>query len=67
MNDDDDDDFVVEVRDDDESLSIVSSLGAADNAIILRCCSIDLGFLCAEREGCPNGAGRQWFLHCIAD
>ena len=64
----DDDVFVVEVCDDDESLSIVSSLGAAaDNAIILRCC-IDLDFLCAEREGRPNdGAGRQWFLHCIAD
>lgn len=64
----DDDVFVVEVCDDDESLSIVSSLGAADNAIILRCCiGIDLGLLCAEREGRPNGAVRQWFLHCIAD
>ena len=66
MNDDDDDVFVIEVCEDDESLSIVSSLEAADNAVILRCC-IDLGFLCAEREGRPNGAGRQWFLHCIAD
>ena len=68
MNDDDDV-FVVEVCDDDESLSIVSSLGAADNDVILHCCiGIGLGFLCAEREGRPNdGDGRQWFLHCIAD